>query len=433
MGNIHAVLTEKLPLCHIDSVIMLNFTLGCGMSIVEPWSGCSRQRVELKIRPNDAHKTSSMKHLYGLALVTLLVGCGNAHEHLSMGEWREMGEASPPDIDEEEAFVVTMNAPGDGPAVRAGDLVKAIVTSTTVDDTASTRSNPRPQVIWVWTGREREAASPSDPGSDPATFGWLGGARPRNAFIGRRLHEKFEIHLAPGVSPQTGNLPVRGIIDYKFSRLNVAASIHGQWAGPPEWPELSLRDLGGGSPAARLEVLEICPARLWRRTAILTQFGFIFSVGDVRYGNSRRGILGWTALDAQCPGPDGHVRFQAGPFYEGRIRDPALLADWGASYKALRPPEKYPEEWQVVPKPAWQIINERLQPLTTKISVLQLQQEGARFNCENLKKCEDPQKHEQRRLERERLIAEAIQQRKQLECELEKKCDAGTARTDSSK
>ena len=366
--------------------------------------------------------THSARHLAVLAAVVALAGCGALNEHLSMGEWRELGEARPPVDALNGGFVVTTIVPGQGPVVGAGDLVKARVVVTTVDMAGETPLNPSPQVIWVWTGRGPQVDD-QDSVADLNTFGWLGGERPRGALIGRHLHEQFEMHLGAGARPDTGDLPLRGIIDFPASRLEARASIKGQLAIPLEWPAVALRGQGGGNPAARIEILAICPgARLYRRTATLRQFGPIFSTGDVKYANSRKGTLGWTALDAQCPAPDGHVRFEAGPFYYSRLHDPELLAYWSQSYQRLRPPADYPQEWHVVPKTADEIIDERLAAITDRIEVLTLQGEGHDEDCQTLKKCEDPQKREARRLERQHLMEEAARRRKQLECELKRKC-----------
>jgi hypothetical protein len=90
-------------------------------------------------------------------------------------------------------------------------------------------------------------------------------------------------------------------------------SIHGQLARPYEWPELALRSEGGGNPSARIEILEICPAaKLYRRTATLTQVGALLNVGESKYASQRSGTLGWTAIDAQCPEPDGTFIFRQG-------------------------------------------------------------------------------------------------------------------------
>jgi hypothetical protein len=143
------------------------------------------------------------------------------------------------------------------------------------------------------------------------------------------------------------DLPVRALIDDSRSRLAVAGKIKGQWTGPLEWMD------GDRCPVSR---------------------------------------------------PDGHVRSQAGPLYYFNRHDPSLLADWGASYLNLRPPEKYPEEWRVPVQNPEEVINDRMAAITKRITTLRLQQEGYDFNCRALNKCEDPQKHEARRLELERLI-----------------------------
>jgi hypothetical protein len=66
----------------------------------------------------------------------------------------------------------------------------------------------------------------------------------------------------------------------------------------------------------------------------MMQLGAAWASGDVRYGTWRRGF----GVDSnRCPVPDGHIRSQAGPFYYFNARNPELLADWGASYKNMRP------------------------------------------------------------------------------------------------
>ena len=70
-----------------------------------------------------------------------------------MGSWQEAGKAQPPITKENGTFAVATGVPGEGPVVSAGDLVKARVAVTTVDTFGSTKSNPGPQDVWVWTGR----------------------------------------------------------------------------------------------------------------------------------------------------------------------------------------------------------------------------------------------------------------------------------------
>jgi hypothetical protein len=284
-------------------------------------------------------------YLMMLAAVAALTGCGNASQHLSMGPWEEVGQAESPIAGEQSSFEVTTLVPGDGPVVRPGDLVKAKVTVTTVDNQGRTRDPSPPHVIWVWTGRTPQPVT----GQDVSTYGTLGGAQPRATLINRHLHEQFQIALREGASNVIGAFPVRGFIDSQWTRLRTSAPLHGMYVGPLKWLDVNLRSFGGleKTPSARIEILEICPgAKLYRRTATLTQDGIVITTGDINYPRHRQGILGWSALEAQCPAPEGHVRFQAGPFHDSDLSSPTMLMDWSDSYAELRPPDQHPEEWQ---------------------------------------------------------------------------------------
>jgi hypothetical protein len=367
---------------------------------------------------------------HGLVLSALLLtlgGCGNAHEHLSVGEWREVGKAEAPISRHKGEFVVTTEREGDGPVVAAGDLVQArLLVTTPILYGADYVGRREPQVIWVWTGREPEVSSEALL-ADMYTFGFLGRARPRIALIGRRLHERFEIHLEPGAESSTDDIPVRAIIEMPDAKLSIGGKIGGQRAVPLDWPGLQLTDVGLGSSSARIEILQICHARLYRRSGILTQRGIVPTSGDVKYRNERKGMLGWTAVDAQCPPPQGHVRFQAGPFYYFRSRDPDLLADWSSSYLRLRPPDQHPEEWTLVEESPQEKIVERMAPLRRQIADLENQQRMAESSCQLLKECEDPHKSAARKQEIESLSSSATPQLQQLECELEKKCEESSS------
>jgi hypothetical protein len=384
--------------------------------------------VEMTRTSLDRQSPGSLSHLCLWVMWTAaaagLAACGNAYEHISVGEWQEVGQAQPPAPRETGAFIVTTNVEGDGPEVGAGDLVKAKVLVTTPYgyDVGYTITRD-PKIIWVWTGRAPQVGE-DQLLTDLYTFGYLGDERIRLTFIGRRPHEQFEIHLQPGAQSSTEEIPLRAIIDNPRSQLRVEGEIGGKFAVPLEWPGFYLSDPDKlmGSSSAQIEVLAVCKARLYRRTAILTQRGLVATSGDVKYGNSRKGTLGWTAIDAQCPAPDGHIRLQAGPFYYFDAKDPWLLADWSSSYLRLRAPAEHPEEWIVLQPTAQEIINQRMVPIGRQISELSLQQRTADSNCKLLKRCEDPQKTAQRKQEYEHLTTTAVRQLKQLECELEKKC-----------
>jgi hypothetical protein len=154
-----------------------------------------------------------------MAAAAGLSACGNAYEHISVGEWQEVGQAQPPTPRETGAFIVTTNVEGDGPEVRAGDLVKAKVLVTTPYryDVGYTKTRD-PQIIWVWTGRGPEV-EPNTLLRDMYTFGYLGVERTRITLIGRRLHEQFEIQLEQGAETSTDEMAARGIIEVPSAGL----------------------------------------------------------------------------------------------------------------------------------------------------------------------------------------------------------------------
>jgi hypothetical protein len=357
------------------------------------------------------------------AVCLALGACGNAYEHITVGEWQEVGKAEPPEWAPDRAYVVTTQSQGSGPTVEAGDLVKASLRVIAEPATPSvSEKEPEAHTVWVWTGRLPKVEVSGEPTFDMDTFGDVGVGRARIAFIGRRLHEQFEMHMQPGSRGGADALPVRGIIGNEYASLNVSAEIGGRRAAPLEWPSVQLTRNGVGQPAAAIEILNICKARLFRRSATLVQRGTAAGWGDVGYEKKRQGTLGWTAIDAQCPGPDGHVHFQAGPFNHSGTGGMRLL-DLGASYMRLRPPGKHPEEWRVyVPSPR-EVVDERLAPVRNRIVNLNLEQSRADLTCRISKKCETAAQMDQRRQQRDRLINQAMQQEKALECELEKKCD----------
>jgi hypothetical protein len=129
----------------------------------------------------------------------------------------------------------------------------------------------------------------------------------------------------------------------------------------------------------------------------------------------------WTAIDAQCPAPVGRVRFQAGPLYHPTGKSSGLVS-WSSSYVRLRPPQKYPEEWRIIPKSPVEILNERMAPLLHQLHELESEADRKRADCQYEKKCESPEQTAQRQHRLEQLRATATQQQKVLECEIQKMC-----------
>lgn len=264
-----------------------------------------------------------------------------------MGDWKEVGTAEAPEVTGIGEFQVTTLAPGEGRYAKAGDLVKAEVLVTTPRWRWAGAASPRPglpRTIWVWLGREAGAQPTA---AEMETFGYPGAPRPRRAFIGRQLHERFRMQLTPGADSSYDPLPVNGVIGLRQSSLATVAFVDHHELQPREWPALNLREEGDGESSAEVTVLAICDARVLRRTAILRQKGLVPGGGDIQFDFNRKGTIGWTAIDAQCPAPDGHVRFEAGPFYHTPLgSDGTRLADWSATYVRKRPAERYPEEWE---------------------------------------------------------------------------------------
>jgi hypothetical protein len=276
----------------------------------------------------------------------LLGGCDNAYENLSLGEWQQAGVAEAPRWPMSGAFTVTTLAAGEGRAARAGDLVKAqIIVLSQPRNPAAARRPQESKTVWVWLGRE---VWPSETRSIEGleTFGELGSGRARKTFIGRQLNERFRMDLEAGAGGYD-ELPLQGIISVAHARLEGVARIDDRLVRARDWRSVLLARLGDGPASAEVTILNICDAQLFRRTAVIVQKGLIPTIGGHGFDFNRQGTVGWTAIDAQCPTPDGHIRFEAGPFHHSTtISDRSQLAGWQRTYIRLRPAEKFPNEWE---------------------------------------------------------------------------------------
>jgi hypothetical protein len=275
-----------------------------------------------------------------VAAAIALGGCGNVAETISVGEWVEAGQPEPPIVEPSHRFTVETEQAGDGPIVKAGDLVKARLQAIDAGKISAD------QDVWVWVGRE-PALQPGERRSTSAAFASPGAARFRAALIGRRLHEKFS--LRGTFSPDASDVvPVYALFTSPLTYHRVAeVIIDGEVSSSPDWPAIILsppRD--APEVVARVEILQVCEARLYRRTAVMRQWGIPFRWATERPRNVRKGELGWTMIEAQCPPPEGHLRVQAGPFFDPELGSADELYDWANSYVNLRPPSKFPEEWQ---------------------------------------------------------------------------------------
>jgi hypothetical protein len=240
----------------------------------------------------------------------LLQGCGNLYEHLAEGEWQEAGRNESPTPPSRGDFVVSTLEQGSGATVRAGDLVYARVRVVR----PSVAPHPGEPVVfnaWLWSG-----ASPSDDLTLPDRDTWadLGSPALRATLVGKRVGDRYSVVLEEAAETSGQVIPLYGLLD--------------SWRSEPRnslYPSLEI-----DRRPAELEILDTCPARLLRRTATLRQWGPMIRFFDSYYPTRRVGVLGWTALEAECT--PSAIRFEIGPLY---FKGHELL-DWEASYARTR-------------------------------------------------------------------------------------------------
>jgi hypothetical protein len=266
--------------------------------------------------------------LWLCVLLGALSGCNNAYEQVSVGKWREISPEAAAALP--TTLAVETTQPGSGRAVRPGDFVRARLHPAVAVPSA----DPQADIVWLWIGVDpivERAAS-----SRRAEFGWLGSQDLRNAFVGHRLHEKFTLKSAADARRLTTWAPARGFMVFMSSEARPTDTVG---TLSPLW---SATDIG---TLAEVEILQICKAKLFRRTAYLQQWGVIFGWGDIKPQSVRSGTLGWSKIDASCPSPTGTFTVQVGPLYSGEEHYPGELYEWWDSYRRLRPPGLFEEEW----------------------------------------------------------------------------------------
>lgn len=249
---------------------------------------------------------SSRLGLVALLVVvsTVLPGCDNFTEHAHEGTWQEVGTAEPPNLREAGDFTVTTSSPGKGDAVRAADLVYVRVRT-------GPASRPQDLNAWLWTGRE--------PVGDSVYPGLLelGPPRLRALLIGMRVGARFSVRAENPPCCNSLEIPIFGFAPrdarHELSRFSSY-----------DWPAAPL-----GSQQMKIEILNTCRARLFERQATLDQWGYVLNVFDMHYAVSRRGLLFWGALQADCPAAGKPMRLEIGPLKD--ITEGGLL-DWDGSY-----------------------------------------------------------------------------------------------------
>ena len=249
--------------------------------------------------------------LIAVNCAVMLSGCGNFSEHVTEGEWKEVGAPVSPISQAHGDFNVTSISAGQGHTIRAGDLVYARFRT-------GTASYPDDFNAWIWTGSEPEEDSVY-PGEVE-----LGPAGLRASLIGMRVGSRFTVRA------QT--LPCCDAFQVPLFALAPRDAAHRlSHYEKYQWPVAGLSKVP--NQLARIEILDSCPAHLFERRATLWQWGYVFNIGDMHYSASRHGTLVWGALQADCAAPRRPMRFEIGPFYDGSdyTTDSNLLG-WDSSY-----------------------------------------------------------------------------------------------------
>jgi hypothetical protein len=269
-----------------------------------------------------------------------LAGCDNFREKVTAEAWKSAAitEAPAPSFEGNEASIVTsVLTAGPGTQVMPGDLVHLRYTRTVLNNDKSERTQGTEEV-WVWTGRE------PDPGME--FWGKFGSPELRTTLIGRKVGEVFELRVSSKYHEITA--PKYGIAGPVSPRQG-----HNQFLG--QYAALEPKVLAGGEFAwnqpswSAVEILNACPANFATRQGHMTQWGFVLNLFGSAWQTDRSGALRWAAIEANCPVPDGKVRFMLGPIYW--TAEPVvsgMLMAWEPSYRSARSKWIYPEDYAFV-------------------------------------------------------------------------------------
>ena len=117
--------------------------------------------------------------------------------------------AEAPFAEWESPLTVTQLAPGNGPVVRAGDLVKVRIKRKDGGSIQIYYDERAKEVeAWLWTASEGRS-NPKDSFAQDAPWGGPGSRTVRVALIGRAVHERLEISAGGQVGRGFG-IPQRG-------------------------------------------------------------------------------------------------------------------------------------------------------------------------------------------------------------------------------
>lgn len=265
-----------------------------------------------------------------LAVGLLLAGCDNAIVSVTDSGWKPLA-MNTAQLSPDPKFSTTPIAQGSGAVVNGGDLVKLRLPSGLVrqDGTVVYRD------AWYWTGTLSEAYSHYG-ATWPTELGAL--------LVGRRVGEQFLLEPQDD-GPYSPHVTLTGMPPPQTNRKGFGRVVAFEESSY-DWGLYTLRK-------STFEILAACPVRLSVRKGEMTQWGYILNMFGMHYPISRRGTLYWSAIDSDCPAPDGQVRFMIGPIYvsatsgndQEAYRNETLYNFYDA-YSSKRPRRSYPDEYQ---------------------------------------------------------------------------------------
>ncbi|HEX8988147.1 MAG TPA: hypothetical protein VF816_09300 [Rhodocyclaceae bacterium] len=281
-----------------------------------------------------------------LAICIFACGSVSASQTITAGAWNQVPISDKPAPSRWE-YETSRLRDGTGKEVRRGELVR--IGMRIVAGAGAFNARDRHE-MWVFAGAPHDEenvrrrvstnsyrlAGTPPPILDTTEFEFsLGSASLRNALVGRRVGERFvALDRAEHGTQLPEFVPAKALI-FPFDADD------GRWA-EPKWDKTSRWDSEGRIPFIELqssndsrrfsitldiEVLESCPAKLFKKDGVMHQVGYkrgclVHCDGGHPSSTERVGHLQWAAVEARCEGMSAPMRIEAGPLvYRSSLQD----------------------------------------------------------------------------------------------------------------